>query len=172
MEPDAPKTIHRLQWIMLAAAWLCGAVYVFGNVLAEADFGACIAQHDYGYDPDTAELRPGDWSIRQFATTFLRASPVLAFGGALAILPLAIFLLVPRRQVDGKDWVVLVLSLLPLILFAVSFQSGHDCDRKGTDYFLTWLILWPSQIGFILVGLILSVIPRASRWIGEQIRRP
>lgn len=172
METDAPKTIHRLQWLMLTGAWLGGAVYVFGHVLAEADFGACIAQYDFGYDPDNAELRPADWSIWQMGITVLRASPVLAFAGALAILPLAIFLLVPRRQVSATDGVVLVLSVLPLVYFALEFQNGHDCDRKGTDYFLTWLIVWPSQMAFILFGIILSVMPRATRWLARQFRRP
>ncbi|MAK64651.1 MAG: hypothetical protein CMF75_07935 [Maricaulis sp.] len=172
MERDAPTKILRLQWIMLIAAWLCGAVYVFGNVLAEADFGACFAQYDYGYDPDNAELRPADWPIWQFGITFLRASPVLAVGGALVILPLAIFLLVPRHQVDTKDWVVLVLSVLPLVYFAIHLQGFHDCDRKGSDYFLTLLILWPSQIVFMLFWIFLSVIPNVTRWLVRQIRRP
>ena len=164
MEPDAPKTIHRPQWIMLAAAWLCGMIFVFANVLAEADFAACIASYDYGLDWETSELRPANWPVGRYVAVLARTSPVLVFGGALVILPLAVFLLCPRHQADSMDWIVLILSILPLVLLTVFLDTGQECDRKGTDHFLPWLIVWPSQIVAILI---ISTV----RWLVRQMGR-
>lgn len=164
--------VHVIQWIMLAVAWLCGAIYVFGNALADADLAACLASYDYGIDWDTSPARPANWPVWRFVSTFLTASPALLLGGALAIVPLAIFLVFPRRQIDAKDWIVLVVSLLPLLALAVFYENGHDCDRKGNEYFFSWILLWPSQIVFILLGLIVSGILRLTARLGEQGRRP
>lgn len=164
--------IHGLQWGMIAFAWLCGAVYLFGNTLAQADFSGCIDSYATGLDWATSPDRPANWTVWRMASTFLVNLPELALGGAVAIIPLTIFLLVPRRRVDAKDWIVLALSVVPLFLFALTFENGHDCDRKGNDYLLTGVAIWAFQIAFILVGLIISVSPRVAGWIVEQMKRP
>jgi len=164
--------IHGLQWGMIAFAWLCGAVYLLGNTLAQADFSGCIDSYATDLDWATSPDRPANWTVWRMASTFLVNLPELALGGAVAIIPLAIFLLVPRRRVDARDWMVFTLSILPLLLFALTFEAGHDCDRKGNDYLFSGVAIWASQIIFILIGLIIPALPRVAGWIVEQMKRP
>lgn len=145
---------YRVHIVLALLCWMAGWIYMHGWLSVEIDHSVCIGHYDQGGWAADYPERPANWSpLRHLLYPFTSGKwSTYLVGGAITAAPAILYAGIPRRVRRLPLILIAFLAITPLIWFGLSTDGWHDCDRKGTDFAFSVVIVLPAQLLIMAVG--------------------